>query len=147
MIKFSRISQIEHKYAFENAVAGANTFNGAFGTVTAGIFEVDEDATKAIMNLEVGDEAGLGTYPIAEGNHVRVVDLEAFDGEIIEIYGDELPDGAAVGNKLKSDTSGALVIGTADEITGEIAAPYYEVTKVIKTVPNTKGVEVKVVAQ
>lgn len=140
MLKFHSLKQIEHKYAFENAVADANTFNGAFGTVTAGKFAADADATKAIMNIEVGDEAGLGTYKIEKGTHVRVVDLGAFDGEIIEIYGDELPDGVAVGNKLKSDASGALV-------TGASAAPYYEVTKVIKTVPNTKGVEVKVVAQ
>ena len=140
MVKLHSISQIEHKYAFENAVANVNTFNGAFGTVAAGKFEVAEDATKAIMNLEVGDEAGLGTYPIAKGTPVRVVDLVAFDGDTIEIYGDELPDGVAVGNKLKSDASGALV-------TGASVAPYYEVTKVIKTVPNTKGVEVKVVAQ
>ena len=140
MVKFHSLKQIEHKYAFENAVANVDTFNGAFGTVTAGKFSPDADAKKAVMNIEVGDEAGLGTYPITKGTHVRVIDLEAFDGETIEIYGDELPDGVAVGNKLKSDATGALV-------TGASVAPYYEVTKVIKTVPNTKGVEVKVVAQ
>ena len=137
MIKFHTIGQIEKKYAFEDAVAKTDTFNGAFGTVADGEFSVGATATKAVMQLEVGDEAGLDTYPIAKDAHVRVVDLSAFNGETIEIYGDELPDGVKKGDKLVSDATGALV-------TGASAAPYYEVTKVI---PNTKGVEATVVAE
>lgn len=135
MLKFHSISQIEKNYAFENAVATADTFNGAFGVVADGEFTVGADATKAIMNLEVGDEAGLGTYPIKKGTQVRVLDLEAFNGKTIEVYGDQLPDGVAVGNKLASDATGALVAGAS-------AAPYLEVTKVIA---NTKGVEATIV--
>ena len=135
MLKFHSISQIEKIYAFENAVATADTFNGAFGVVADGEFTVGADATKAIMNLEVGDEAGLGTYPIKKGTQVRVLDLEAFNGKTIEVYGDQLPDGVAVGNKLASDATGALVAGAS-------AAPYLEVTKVIA---NTKGVEATIV--
>ena len=135
MIKFSTIGAIEHEYAFEPAVAGADTFNGAFGTVSNGTFSVGEGASKAIMNVEVGDNAGLDTYPIAKGENLRVVDLAKFNGKTIEIYGDELPSGVSKGDKLKSDASGALVKGAS-------AAPYYEVTKVI---PNTKGVEATVV--
>ena len=137
MIKFHTIGQIEKKYAFEDAVAKADTFNGAFGTVADGEFAVGATATKAVMQLEVGDEAGLDTYPIAKDAHVRVVDLSTFNGETIEIYGNELPDGVKKGDKLASDATGALV-------TGASAAPYYEVTKVI---PNTKGVEATVVAE
>ena len=52
MIKFRNFDQIEHKYAFEDAVAGADTFNGAFGAVTSGTFAVTEDGTKVIMQAE-----------------------------------------------------------------------------------------------
>ena len=135
MLKFHTIGQIEKNYAFENAVATADTFNGAFGVVADGEFTVGADASKAIMNLEVGDEANLGTYPIKKGTQVRVLYLEAFNGKTIEVYGDELPDGVVVGDKLKSDTTGALV-------TGASAAPYLKVTKVIA---NTKGVEATIV--
>ena len=90
MLKFHTIGQIEKNYAFENAVATADTFNGAFGVVAGGEFTVGADASKAIMNLEVGDEANLGTYPIKKGAQVRVLDLEAFNGKTIEVYGDEL---------------------------------------------------------
>lgn len=131
-IMFSTIGAIEHEYAFESAIAGADTFNGAFGTVTAGTFSVAADAAQAIMNVEVGDNAGLDTYPIAKGSDLRVVDLAKLNGKTMQIYGDALPDGVAVGDKLKSDATGKLVKGATK-------APYYEVTKVI---PNTKGVEV-----
>lgn len=135
MLKFHTIGQIEKNYAFENAVATADTFNGAFGVVADGEFTVGADASKAIMNLEVGDEANLGTYPIKKGAQVRVLDLEAFNGKTIEVYGDELPDGVRVGDQLKSDTTGALV-------TGAVSAPYLKVTKVIA---NTNGVEATIV--
>ena len=137
MVKFSTIGQIEKKYAFEDAVAGADVLNGDFGVVTAGEFAVDADAVKAVMQIEVGDNADLDEYPIKKGEHVRVVDLTAFDGETIEIYGAQLPDTYAKGNKLVSDATGKLV-------TGGSVAPYFEITKVI---PNVKGVEVKVVAK
>lgn len=136
-IKFSTIGQIEHgEYPFEPAVASADTFNGAFGAVADGKFSVAADATKAIMNIEVGDNANLDTYPISKGSELRVIDLTKLNGKTMEIYGDELPVGVAKGDKLKSDAAGALVKGAT-------AAPYYEVTKVI---PNVKGVEVTVVS-
>lgn len=131
-IYFSTIGAIEHEYAFEPAVAGADTFNGAFGKVTAGTFAVAADATQAIMNIEVGDNAGLDTYPIAKGTDLRVVDLAKLNGKTMQIYGDVLPAGVTKGDKLKSDATGKLVKGASK-------APYYEVTKVI---PNTNGVEV-----
>ena len=137
MVKFSTIGQIEKKYAFEDAAAGADVLNGDFGVVTAGEFSVDADAVKAIMQIEVGDNADLDEYPIKKGEKVRVVDLTAYDGETIEIYGAQLPDTYVKGDKLVSDTYGKLV-------TGGSTAPYFEITKVI---PNVKGVEVKVVAK
>ena len=137
MVKFSTISQIEKKYAFEDAVAGADVLNGDFGVVTAGEFAVDADAVKAVMQIEVGDNSDRDEYPIKKGEHVRVIDLAAFDGEIIEVYGAQLPATYVKGDKLVSDASGKLV-------TGGSTAPYFEVTKVI---PNVKGVEVKVVAK
>lgn len=137
MVKFSTIGQIEKKYAFEDAVAGADVLNGDFGAVTAGEFTVDADAVKAIMQVEVGDDADLDEYPIKKGEHVRVVDLAAFDSETIEVYGAQLPDTYSKGDKLVSDANGKL-------ITGGSTAPYFEITKVI---PNVNGVEVKVVAK
>ena len=136
-IKFNTISQIEKKYAFEDAIASADVLNGDFGAVTGGAFAVGATATKAIMQDEHGDNAGLDEYPIKKGEHVRVVDLSAYNGETIEIYGAQLPDTYAKGNKLVSDATGKLV-------TGGSSAPYFEITKVI---PNVKGVEVKVVAK
>ena len=136
-IKFNTISQIEKKYAFEDAIASADVLNGDFGAVTGGAFAVGATATKAIMQDENGDNAGLDEYPIKKGEHVRVVDLSAYNGETIEIYGAQLPDTYAKGNKLVSDATGKLV-------TGGSSAPYFEITKVL---PNVKGVEVKVVAK
>ena len=137
MVKFSSISQIEKKYAFEDAIASADVLNGDFGAVTGGAFAVGVTATKAIMQDENGDNAGLDEYPIKKGEHVRVVDLSAYDGETIEIYGAQLPDSYKKGDKLASDTNGKLVSGAS-------SAPYFEITKVF---PNVKGVEATVVAK
>ena len=137
MVKFSTIGQIEKKYAFEDAVAGADVLNGDFGAVTSGTFAVAGNAVKAIMQIEVGDDANLDEYPINKGAHVRVVDLTAFDGETIEIYGAQLPDSYKKGDKLASDTNGKLVSGAS-------SAPYFKITKVL---PNVKGVEATVVAK
>ena len=118
MVKFSSISQIEKKYAFEDAIASADVLNGDFGAVTGGAFAVGVTATKAIMQDENGDNAGLDEYPIKKGEHVRVVDLSAYDGETIEIYGAQLPDSYKKGDKLASDTNGKLVSGAS-------SAPYF----------------------
>lgn len=137
MIKFSTIGAIEKRYEFEDAVAKTDILNGDFGVVSDGKFSTGANAVKAVMNIEVGDDADLDVYPIAKGTHVKVVDLSKFDGEIVEVYGAQLPDTFVVGNKLASDADGKLV-------TGASVAPYFEVTKVI---PNVKGAEVKVVAK
>lgn len=137
MVKFSTIGAIEKRYEFEDAVAKTDILNGDFGVVSDGKFSTGANAVKAVMNIEVGDDADLDVYPIAKGTHVRVVDLSKFDGEIVEVYGAQLPDTFVVGNKLASDADGKLV-------TGASVAPYFEVTKVI---PNVKGAEVKVVAK
>lgn len=137
MVKFSTIGAIEKRYEFEDAVAKTDILNGDFGVVSDGKFSTGANAVKAVMNIEVGDDADLDVYPIAKGTHVKVVDLSKFDGEIVEVYGAQLPDTFVVGNKLASDADGKLV-------TGASVAPYFEVTKVI---PNVKGAEVKVVAK
>lgn len=136
MLKFSSIGQIEKKYTFEDAVIDTDMTNGAFGSVEDGKFTTSANATKAIMQLEVGDNAGLDVYPIPKGSHVRVVDLVAYDGESFEVYGYPLPDTYAVGDKLKSDANGKLVNGAT-------AAPYLEVTDIIG---NRLGAKVTVVA-
>lgn len=113
MIKFRNFDQIEHKYAFEDAVAGVDTFNGAFGTVSAGSFAVAEDGTKVIMQAEDGDNAGLPKYPIAKGEHVRVLDLTKLAGEELEIYDYPLPDGVTVKNKLTAKADGSLEVNSS----------------------------------
>ena len=110
MIKFRNFDQIEHKYAFEDAVASADTFNGAFGTVTAGSFAVGADATKVIMQVEVGDDAGMPKYLIKKGEHVRVLDLTKLAGEELEVYDYPLPNTFAKGNKLTSTADGVLKV-------------------------------------
>ena len=136
MIKFSSIGQIEHgDYAFENAIASDDTFNGAYGEVTTGSFAVGAKKSQVIMQIERGDDEYMSTYKIKKGEQVRVLDLTKLNGQLMEVYGDELPTGVKKGDKLESDATGKLVA------TGS-AAPYLEVTKVIG---NHLGVEVKVV--
>lgn len=136
MIKFSSIKQIEHgDYLFVDAVASADTFNGAYGEVTTDSFAVGAKKSQVIMQIERGDDEYMPTYKIVKGEPVRVLDLTKLDGQLMEVYGDELPAGVAKGDKLESDETGKLVKNAS-------AAPYLEVTKVIG---NHLGVEVKVV--
>lgn len=112
MIKFNKISQIEKEYFFEDAVTSAAIANGDFGSVANGSFTVAANATKAVMQVEVGDNADLDVYPIAKNTHVRVIDLKkvAATGKKIEVYGSPLPSTYAKGNKLASDTTGKLAV-------------------------------------
>ncbi|MEY8352593.1 hypothetical protein AALB39_04460 [Lachnospiraceae bacterium 54-53] len=112
MIKFNKISQIEKEYFFEDAVTSAAIANGDFGAVTSGSFAVAANATKAVMQVEVGDNADLDVYPIASGTHVRVIDLVkiAETGKKIEVYGNPLPATYAKGDKLASDATGKLAV-------------------------------------
>lgn len=136
MIKFSSIKQIEHNdYPFEDAIASADTFNGAYGEVTSGSFVVGAKKGKVIMQIERGDDEYMPTYKIVKGEHVRVLDLAKLNGQLVEVYGDELPADVAKGDKLESDTTGKLVKGAN-------AAPYLEVTAIVG---NHLGVEAKVV--
>ncbi|MCI5588506.1 MAG: hypothetical protein MR384_11585 [Lachnospiraceae bacterium] len=136
MIKFSSIKQIEHNdYPFEDAIASADTFNGAYGEVTSGSFSVGAKKGKVIMQIERGDDEYMPTYKIVKGEHVRVLDLAKLNGQLVEVYGDELPADVAKGDKLESDANGKLVKGAN-------AAPYLEVTAIVG---NHLGVEAKVV--
>ena len=136
MIKFSLIKQIEYDaYPFEDAIASADTFNGAYGEVTSGSFAVGAKKGKVIMQIERGDDEYMPTYKIVKGEHVRVLDLAKLNGQLVEVYGDELPADVAKGDKLESDATGKLVKGAN-------AAPYLEVTAIVG---NHLGVEAKVV--
>lgn len=136
MIKFHTIGQIEKKYPFVDATISADMLNGDFGKVESGVFSRAANAAMAIMQVEVGDEAGLDEYPIKSGSHVRVIDFAAMNGELVEIYGAQVPATVAVGNKLVSGADGKLA-------TGGSTAPYYEVVEVLG---NKAGVLVKVVS-
>ena len=137
MIKFSTIGQIEHgNYPFEDAVASADTFNGAYGDTASGKFTVTAKKYKAIMQIERGDDEYMPTYKITKGEHVRVIDLAKVTGNF-EIYGDELPADVAKGDILESNAEGKLVKNNSSA-----TAPYIEVTAIIG---NKLGVEAKLV--
>lgn len=139
MFKLNSIAQIEHEYIYQDAIADADTFNGAVGDVDSeGKFKATANKAMAVMQVEEGDDAGMPTYKIKKGEHVRVGDLTKLDGRVVEVYGDEIPeDGYVKGAKLESEATGAL------KKNDSATAPYFEVTKVIG---NKLGVEVKVVA-
>lgn len=136
MIKFNSISEIEKLYPFVDAVAGADVYNGDFGTVTDGEFKPAAGAKQAVMNIENGDNEGLDVYPIAKGTDLRILDLDQMDGKKIEVYGKQVPSGVAKGDKLKSTTTGELESGAT-------AAPYLEVVDIIG---NHQGIVATVVA-
>ena len=105
MIKFSGLKQIEHgEYPFEDAVVNADVLNGAFGDVAEGVFTPSASGKKVIMQVEVGDDAGMEEYKIPAGSHVRVLDPAKVKGDL-EVYGYPLPAGFKVG-----DTVGCFTI-------------------------------------
>lgn len=137
MTKFHSIGQIEHGvYAFEDAVIKTDMLNGDFGAVTAGEFKRAANATKVIMQIETGDDMDMPEFKIPAGSHVRVLDLTKRNGELLEVYGAQLPDTFAKGDKLTSDENGKLTTGSA--------APYLEVVDIIG---NKLGALVKIVAE
>ena len=140
MIKFNTIGQIEKGYYFEDAIVDTDVLNGAFGAVTNGKFAPAASATNAVMQVEVVDDIDIDEYKIPAGSHVRVVDLASLNGQVVEVYGAQLPDTYKVGDALVSDASGKLVVGAGTSV----ASPKYEVTKVVG---NKLGVEVKIVAE
>lgn len=65
------------------------------------------------MQAEDGDNAGLPKYPIAKGEHVRVLDVAKLAGEELEVYDYPLPDEVAVGNKLTATADGSLEVNAS----------------------------------
>lgn len=124
MIKFNSIGQIEHgEYPFEDAVIDTAMNNGAFGSVGSGKFTPGATATKAIMNIEVGDDADMPEYAIPKGSLVRVGDLTKI--KKFEIYGYPLPSTYVKGDKLVSKADGTL------EVKVDATGAYFEVNDVI----------------
>lgn len=134
---FNSVGEWEKLYPFEDAVVNAETLNGCFGTVTAGVFEPAANAMKCVMQVEVGDDAGLDEYKIPASSHVRVCDLTKvadYALPYVRVFGAQLPATFAVGDKFVSDASGKLITGSV--------APYLEVTEVIG---NKVGIVAKIV--
>ena len=112
-LKFHTIGQWEHeRVPFIDAVTKADTYNGAFGDVTDGEFEVGAAKTKAIMQIEVGDDEGMPKYFIPAGTHVRVIDLAKCKGNLVEIYDYPLPDTVSKDDKLESTADGSLQVNS-----------------------------------
>lgn len=122
--KFRSIAQIEHNiYPFEDAVVNKDVLNGAFGTVEDGVFTPSESGKQVIMQVEVGDDAGVDEYKIPAGSHVRVFDTEkniTAGYSQLEVYGYPLPETWNVG-----DTLGCFTI---KEVIGNKAGAVVEVT-------------------
>lgn len=135
MIKFHTIGQIEKLNPFVDAVVKKAVLNGDFGEITTGEFAVGAKKKQVVMQLECGDDAGVDKYEIPAGSHVRVLDLEKLEGQLIEVWGHPLPATFAKNDKLESETDGTLK-------TGASAAPYLEVMEVLG---NKEGALVKVV--
>ena len=126
MLKFHTIGQIEHeRVPFIDAVTKADTYNGAFGDVTDGEFEVGATKTKAIMQIECGDDEGMPKYAIPKGTHVRVIDFAKCKDNYVEIYDYPLPATVSVGDKLESDADGSLKVNSG------ATGVYLEVTEII----------------
>lgn len=125
-LKFYSLGQIEHeRHPFIDAITKADTYNGAFGDIVDGEFEVGATKTKAIMQIEVGDDEGMPKYFIPAGTHVRVIDLAKCKDNLVEIYDYPLPDTVAVGDKLESQEDGSLVVNSG------ATGIYLEVKKII----------------
>lgn len=120
MFKLNTIGAIEKEYFFEDAVVDVDVLNGAFGTVAAGKFTPDADGTSVIMQVEVGDDAGMPEYKIAKGSHVRTLDTTKLNGRKLEVYGYPLPATFAVG-----DTLGCFTI---EEVIGNKVGAVVKVT-------------------
>lgn len=126
MLKFHTIGQIEHeRVPFIDAVTTADTFNGAFGDVSDGKFTVGAAKTKAIMQIERGDDEGMPKFPIPAGTHVRVIDLDKCKNNYVDIYDFPLPATVAVGDKLESDADGSLKVNSG------ATGVHLEVTEII----------------
>lgn len=126
MLKFNSIGQIEkERIPFIDAVTETDTYNGAFGDVEEGVFKVGADKTKAIMQIECGDDEGMPKYFIPKGTHVRVIDLEKCKRNLVEVYDYPLPAEVAVGNKLTSEADGTLKVNESP------SGVYLEVKKII----------------
>lgn len=124
MIKFNSIGQIEHgEYPFEDAIVETEMKNSALGNVTDGKFTTGAAATKAIMNIEVGDGADMPEYTISKGSRVRVGDLSKI--RKFEIYGYPLPSTYKKGDKFVSKADGSL------EVKAGATGTYLEVKDVI----------------
>lgn len=137
MVKWNTIGEIEHgDYPYEDAVIKTDMLNGDFGTVTDGEFSRGADSLKAIMLVETGDDMDMPEYKIPAGSHVRVVDLAKRNGQLVEVYGAQLPATFAVDGQFISDANGKLVTASA--------APYLKVTKIIG---NKLGFVAKIVAE
>lgn len=132
-LKFASIGQIEHeRIPFIDAVTKEDTYNGAFGDVDdQGVFTVGAQKTKAIMQVECGDDEGMPKYFIPKGTHVRVIDLNKCKRNLIEIYDYPLPTTFKVGNKLESQADGTL------KVTESPQGVYLEVKEIIG---NKKGI-------
>lgn len=139
-LKFNSIGQIEHeRIPFVDAVTKEDTYNGAFGDVDGqGVFTVGAQKSKAIMQIECGDDEGMPKYFIPAGTHVRVIDLEKCKRNLVEVYDYPLPNEVKVGDKLVSKADGSL------EVTESATGVHLEVKKLIG---NHAGVVAMITAQ
>ena len=137
MIRFEKLNIPEHLYVFEDATAAAEYANGTFGAVANGVFTASA-GTKAIVQVEDGDDAYSDKFTVKTGEHVRVADFTAAPvGEIVNITADELPSTYAVGNKLKAAATGKLTVNTTGALFEVIEVTRYGVRA--KTLAQTQS--------
>lgn len=140
-LKFNSLAQIEKDYFFIDAVTDTDVLNGTFGDIEGGKFVAGANKTKAIMQVEVGDDMYCDEYKITAGSHVRVVDLARVAAQChnkcFEVYGVQVPTGVKVADKLVSDATGKLIVNTSVDS----GATYFAVKELIG---NKSGIKVEI---
>lgn len=109
-VEYTSVGQYEKEYNFENAVADVNVMQGAWGTITNGKF-VPGNGTYAVMQVEVGDEAGCEDYVIPAGADLRLLDTtkvgQVTGNKLIRLVG-TIPANVSVGDKVKVDGNAVI---------------------------------------
>ena len=117
MVRFEKLAIPETIYAFVDATTAAEYTNGTFGTISSDVFTAGA-GNFCIMQVEWGDKAYSDEFTIPAGAHARVADMAKGEGLVINITANELPSSFAVGDVLKSDSNGKLVINSAQSAKG-----------------------------
>ena len=128
----------ELKNSIKEVISEMNDKSQAYETTISELNEKIEAKDSEISEKDNTISELNASVEKIQAEHVRVGDLTKLDGQIVEVYGDEVPEDAfAKDVKLEADADGSL------KKNDSATAPYFQVTSVIG---NKLGIKVKVVA-